>query len=172
MEIIKTPLTEEPAGSETINLVTDRRTLAKRRWRGTAQDGSEYGFDLENPLHHGQAFHATDGKVYKLDQQPEKVLRVAYAGSQEAAHNAWQVGNLHFPAQFHEDGLLVEDAPAIRQMLDRLEVPYMEVEEVFEPVLAAGAHHHGHGHSHDHDHSDGHGHGHSHDHHHDHSHSH
>ena len=161
MQIIKSALSEEPTESETVKLVTDRRTLAKRRWRGTAADGGEFGFDLENPLRHGQSFHAVDGKVYTLKQQPEKVLRVSYTGSQQAAHNAWQVGNLHFAAQFREDYLLVEDDPAIRQMLDRLEVTYAEVEEVFEPVHAAGAHHHGHDHDHSHDDSHEH-HGHSH----------
>ncbi|MBT5692756.1 MAG: urease accessory protein UreE [Opitutae bacterium] len=148
MQIIKSALSEEPVESKIVKLITDRRTLAKRRWRGTAADGREFGFDLGNPLRHGQSFHAVDNKVYTLQQQPERVLRVSYTGSQEAAHNAWQVGNLHFAAQFCEDYLLVEDDPAIRQMLDRLEVTYAEVEEVFEPVHAAGAHSHGHDHSH------------------------
>ncbi len=156
MQIIKSALSEEPTESKTVKLVTDRRTLSKRRWRGTAADGGEFGFDLENPLRHGQSFHAVDGKVYTLKQQPERVLRVPYSEAREAAHNAWQIGNLHFAAQFREDCLLVEDDPAIRQMLDRLKVSFSEVEEVFEPVHAAGAHHHGH--DHDHSHNDSHDH--------------
>lgn len=152
MQIIKHALEESPPGLETIPLDADRRTLAKRRWRGVAKDGAEFGFDLDAPLRHGQSFHTGEGKLYLLSQQPEKVLRVPYTDLQEAAHNAWQVGNLHFPAQFLADALLVDDDPAIRQMLDRLEVPYSEVESVFEPVLAAGAHHHSHDHGHGHHH--------------------
>ena len=29
-----------------ISLTVERRVLAKRRWRGQAQDGSDFGFDL------------------------------------------------------------------------------------------------------------------------------
>jgi len=172
MELIKAPLSATSDGLQIIKLTEDRRTLAKRRWRGTATDGTEFGFDLENPLRHGEVIHFADGKVYQIEQVPENVLRVAYTTPHEAAHNAWQVGNLHFQAQFRENSLLVEDDPAIRQMLDRLEVPYTEVEAVFEPVKAAGAHSHSHSHEHSHSHSEGdaehghshhsHGHGHSH----------
>ena len=31
-------------------LTADRATLAKRRWRGVAQDGREFGFDLDHVL--------------------------------------------------------------------------------------------------------------------------
>jgi len=178
MQIIKElPAGEAPEELPAVSLKVERRVLAKRRWRGEADDGAEFGFDLSAPLHHGDVFHATDEKCYLIEQKPEPVFKVTYPDPQEAAHRAWQVGNLHFPAQFAKGYLLVEDDLAIRQMLERNEIPYEEADEVFQPVVAASGHHH-HDHSHDHDHgehSHSHGdHSHSHDHGntHDHTHSH
>ena len=126
-----------------ISLIVERRVLAKRRWRGQAQDGADFGFDLVSPLSHGICFHAEEDKNYVIDQKPEVVFRVPFPDQQEAAHRAWQVGNLHFPAQFLESYLLVEGDLAVRLMLERNQIPFEEGMEVFQPVLAATGHHHG-----------------------------
>lgn len=126
-----------------ISLTVERRVLAKRRWRGQAQDGADFGFDLISPLRHGICFHAEEDKNYVIDQKPEVVFRVPFPDQQEAAHRAWQVGNLHFPAQFLESYLLVEGDLAVRLMLERNQIPFEEGMEVFQPVLAAAGHHHG-----------------------------
>src|SRR4051794_5023561 len=47
-----------------IALRVDRLTLAKRRWRATAEDGAEFGFDLAAPMADGTPVHATDRAVY------------------------------------------------------------------------------------------------------------
>jgi len=126
-----------------ISLIVERRVLAKRRWRGQAQDGADFGFDLISPLRHGICFHAEEDKNYVIDQKPEVVFRVPFPDQKEAAHRAWQVGNLHFPAQFLESYLLVEGDLAVRLMLERNQIPFEEGMEVFQPVLAATGHHHG-----------------------------
>ena len=126
-----------------ISLTVERRVLAKRRWRGQAQDGVDFGFDLISPLRHGICFHAEEDRNYVIDQKPEVVFRVPFPDQKEAAHRAWQVGNLHFPAQFLESYLLVEGDLAVRLMLERNQIPFEEGMEVFQPVLAATSHHHG-----------------------------
>jgi len=126
-----------------ISLTVERRVLAKRRWRGRAQDGADFGFDLISPLRHGICFHAEEDKNYVIDQKPEVVFRVPFPNQKEAAHRAWQVGNLHFPAQFLESYLLVEGDLAVRLMLERNQIPFEEGMEVFQPVLAATGQHHG-----------------------------
>ena len=126
-----------------ISLIVERRVLAKRRWRGQAQDGADFGFDLVSPLRHGICFHAEEDKNYIIDQKPELVFRIPFPDQKEAAHRAWQVGNLHFPAQFLKSYLLVEGDLAVRLMLERNQIPFEEGMEVFQPVLAATGHHHG-----------------------------
>ena len=160
MQIIKElPAEEASSDSPSVCLKVERRVLAKRRWRGQADDGTDFGFDLSAPLKHGDQFHFAHEQRYQIEQLPEQVFKVAYPDSREAAHRAWQVGNLHFPAQFTDGYLLVENDLAIRQMLERNDIPFEEAEEVFQPVVAAAGHHH-----HDHDHDHGHTHSHSHDH--------
>jgi urease accessory protein len=164
MQIInEIPAESESAELHSVLLKVERRVLAKRRWRGRAEDGVDFGFDLSSPLKHGDCFHFFGEKRYLIDQLPEAVFKVTYPDSREAAHRAWQVGNLHFPAQFTEGYLLVENDLAIHQMLTRNEIAFEEAEEVFQPVVAAAGHHHGHSHHHGHDHS--HSHDHDHDHH-------
>jgi urease accessory protein len=126
-----------------IPLNVDRRVLAKRRWRGQASDGTDFGFDLAVPLKHGVCFYNEDERYYLIDQKPEKVFRVSFPNQQEAAHLAWQVGNLHFPAQFKENYLLVEGDLAVQYMLERNEIPFEESMEIFQPILAVSSHHHG-----------------------------
>jgi urease accessory protein len=126
-----------------VSLTVERRVLAKRRWRGQAEDGTDFGFDLAVPLRNGICFHAEGEKNYVIDQKPEVVFRVPFPDQKEAAHRAWQVGNLHFPAQFLESYLLVEGDLAVRLMLERNQIPFEEGMEVFQPVLSATGHHHG-----------------------------
>ena len=128
-----------------ISLTVERRVLAKRRWRGQAEDGTDFGFDLISPLRNGICFHKQENRNYVIDQKPESVFKIPYSNPNEAAHRAWQVGNLHFPAQFHDAYLLVEGDYAVRLMLERNQIPFDESTEVFQPVIAASSHHHGNG---------------------------
>ena len=128
-----------------VSLTVERRVLAKRRWRGQAEDGTEFGFDLASPLRNGICFHRLGCRNYIIDQMPESVFRIHYSNQRESAHRAWQVGNLHFPAQFHNGYLLVEGDYAVRLMLERNQIPFDESTEVFQPVMAASSHHHGNG---------------------------
>ena len=58
-------------------LSVERATLAKRRWRGTALDGQEFGFDLQHPLADGDVFHVGHAAVYSVQQEPEPLLQIA-----------------------------------------------------------------------------------------------
>lgn len=131
-----------PAPYTIVPLHVDRRKLAKRRWRGAAQDGTQFGFDLEQPLSHHDAFFARDGKVYRIEQQAETVLKIPFQTPSQAARYGWMVGNMHFPASFAEDALLAEDDSAVRQMLERNHIDYSFAKLVFRPVLVASGHHH------------------------------
>src|SRR5277367_5280267 len=129
-----------------VRLLVDRATLAKRRWRGGAEDGREFGFDLDEPINHGTHFFAVGETYYVIEQTPEEVLEIPVATLEQAARVAWSLGNLHFGVQVLPDAVRVTEDPAVLQLLSRESVPFQRVECVFLP-LSAGAHHH-------HDHSD------------------
>jgi len=146
MKIIKKLYSNNLEGSgNEISLSVERRVLAKRRWRGQAEDGTVFGFDLEIPLQNRVCFHVEENRNYRIAQKPEPVFLVSFSTQREAAHLAWQVGNLHFPAQFKDSYLMVEGDLAVRLMLERNQIPFEESNEVFQPIVAAASHHHGNG---------------------------
>ncbi len=132
----------EPNDKATIVLKVDRRKLAKRRWRGEAEDGTEFGFDLVHPLADQHAFHESVSSIYRIEQTPENVLKIPFSEMKQAAYYGWMVGNLHFSAAFEIDHIIAENDPAVRQMLDRNEITFTETTTVFRPTIVS------HGHSH------------------------
>lgn len=132
-----------------VRVPVDRTTLAKRRWRGVADDGREFGFDLEEPINHGAHFFAVGDNYYVIDQLPEEVLEIPVTTPEQAARVGWSLGNLHFGAQVVDGAVRVPEDPAVLQLLRREGIAFSRVTCVFQP-LSAGAHHH-------HDHGDHHG---------------
>lgn len=144
LELVRGPLERPTPGLPLIELSADRLTLAKRRWRGRAADGREFGFDLEHPLQHGDLFFETSTHCYAIVQTAEPVLRVSCSSPDQAARIAWQIGNLHFQLMLGGDFLLVEDDIALRQMLERDHVDFSATSAVFQPLAGAAGHHHHH----------------------------
>lgn len=142
MDLITHPLSTSANGLPEIKLPVDRHTLAKRRWRGKADDGRDFGFDLTEPLKHRSAFFETNVARYVIAQTSEPVLSVLIVTPSQAARVAWQVGNLHFPLAVREDSVLVEDDVAMRQMFARENITFRVVREIFQPVGGAAGHHH------------------------------
>jgi len=144
IEIIRHALHHSKKELPKVVLRADRGTLAKRRWRGTAEDGREFGFDLESHLHDGDVFFEAES-AYQIEQLPEPVFEVKLDGHapRRAAEMGWLFGNLHFPIQITRDLIRVADDPAVRQMLEREKIPFTETIHVFHP-FKTGGHHHGH----------------------------
>lgn len=117
--------------------------LAKRRWRGVAENGREFGFDLDHPLDDGDVIFQDEAQHYVVVQEPEPVLEISLppeAGA--AARLGWLVGNLHFGLEIAEGSLRVVDDPAVRQLCEREHLHFTAVERVFRPL--SGGHSHGH----------------------------
>lgn len=154
MNLITQALSSTPEGLKVVPVPVDRHKLARRRWRGTASDGTDFGFDVKEALSHGDCIHTTDTSSYVIEQSPEDCFLIALKGAKEAAWIGWMVGNLHFKASFSDEGVLVQDDLAVEQMLDREHIHYHRVQRVFQPAKQGGhSHDHDHGHSHSHDHS-------------------
>ena len=124
MELVRGPSTGSRPGLAEVKVRVDRQTLSKRRWRGVADDGREFGFDLERPLQHLEAIFHSDSSRYSIAQLPESLLAIMIVTPAQAARLAWQIGNLHFPLAVREDAILVEDDAAVRQMLAREQIAF------------------------------------------------
>jgi urease accessory protein len=148
MHIIRHRLEERGRGLIQVELHADRLTLQKSRWRGVAEDGTEFGFDLSEPLRHGDEFFATGEAVYVINQRPEPVLEVSSGLSpKQAALLAWSVGNLHQPLEIERGCMRMADEPVLRSLLAGLNVSFLIAESVFQPHSGpVKAHHHEHVH--------------------------
>jgi len=119
-----------------IILAAERRLFLKRRWRATASDGTDFGFDLEERLCDGAVIWQRDGFDYVVRQEPETVYRIALDNPGQAAQVAWKIGNLHLPAQITGDAMLVLHDPAMAQLLEREGWSFSEPVVVFRPMKA------------------------------------
>jgi urease accessory protein len=117
-----------------IPLSVPRMTLAKRLWRGAADDGREFGFELTQPLRHGDTFFEDQRARYVIRQLEETLLEIPLTLAPSAAAGiAWAIGNLHLELSAEANRLLAPDEPAVRQLLARLKVNYETTTAVFRP---------------------------------------
>jgi len=147
MELIRGSLASVDPALPAVGIRVDRLKLAKRLWRAVAEDGAEFGFEVETPLRHGDVVHVTAAARYVIEQRPEPVLAMALDPEPDkSAVLGWIVGNLHFVIEARADHLLAPDDPALRQSLERLGIAYAPATEIFQPhrLAASVAHAHAH----------------------------
>jgi urease accessory protein len=134
MQMISTPLASSESSLSEVAVRVDRLKLGKRLWRGTADDGVEFGFELESPLKDGCTVWENTAARYVIRQEAEPVLEIPLDVAPSAAAGlGWAIGNLHLELSAEPTRLLAPDDPAVRQLLDRLAVPYKSVTAVFCP---------------------------------------
>lgn len=134
MQLVQRALDSFDSTLPQVPIKADRMTTAKRLWRATAEDGTEFGIDVDEPLKHGTAVHATDTAVYVIEQAPEPVLRIPIDVTPAAAAViGWAVGNMHFTIEAREKHILAPDDSGLRNMLDRVGIDYSMTTEVFKP---------------------------------------
>jgi urease accessory protein len=134
MHLITATVAAPDSALPEINLHVDRITLAKRLWRGAAEDGTEFGFELAAPLKHGDAVFQSATARYVILQQAEPVVEISLAIAPSAAAGiGWAVGNLHLELQAEPTRLLASDEPAVRNLLARLNVPFTATTAIFRP---------------------------------------
>jgi urease accessory protein len=134
MQLISAALVSSDSSLPGIALRVERQKLAKRLWRGSASDGTEFGFELSSPLKHGDVFFQTETARYLIEQIAEPVVEIALEMSPSAAAGiGWAIGNLHLELSAEANRLLALDEPAVRQLLGRLKVPFNPTTAIFRP---------------------------------------
>jgi urease accessory protein len=134
LQLIQSPLAEPDLSLEEVVVRVERMKIAKRVWRGLAEDGVEFGFELTAPLKDGDVVWQAAGKRYVVRQEREAVLEISLEiAPSGAAGIGWAVGNLHLELMAEPTRLLTPDDAAARQLLARLKVPFAETTAVFRP---------------------------------------
>ena len=155
MHLINQALNPVPHHHDHVSIPVDRHKLARKRWRGTAADGTDFGVDVPEALNHGDCVLVEANTAYVIEQSPEPCFLVPLGEGKKTAWLGWMIGNLHFKAAFFDEGILVQDDLAVQQMLDRESIAYECVTRIFQPSKSGGHSHdyepaHSHEHSHDH----------------------
>jgi len=135
VERMLAPKSTLPAGQQ-VTLGAERRQFLKRRWRAVADDGREFGFDLEDRLTDGCVIFHEDGCDYLVRQLLETVYEIGIDSAEQAALVGWKIGNLHLPAQIFSDCIRVLHDEAMAQLLEREGWGFSEPEVLFTPLKA------------------------------------
>jgi urease accessory protein len=117
-----------------VRLVAERRLFLKRRWRATAEDGTEFGFDLESRLKSGCVIHRGDRADYVIFQEPELIYEVQLGTPAQAALMGWKIGNLHLPVEITGSSVRALHDPAMLQLCEREGWTVSERTVVFTPL--------------------------------------
>ena len=134
LHLITAPVAQPNTSLPEVFIDADRTTLAKRRWRGTASDGTEFGFELSAPLKHRDTVFQTAAARYMICQAEEPVVEISLEIAPSAAAGiGWAIGNLHLELSAEPTRLIAADEPAVRQLLERLKVPYRQTNAIFRP---------------------------------------
>lgn len=134
LQLISAPLALSDASLPEVVLSIERSTVVKRLWRGKADDGMEFGFELAAPLKHGDAFWQTATARYVIRQTPEAVVEISLKVAPSAAAGiGWAIGNLHLELSAEAGRLLAPDEPAVCRLLERLQVPFEHTTAIFRP---------------------------------------
>lgn len=120
--------------SEQVELLVERRLFLKRRWRGVAADGTEFGFDLEARLKHGCVVHQTEAADYVVRQEPEMVYQIRPETLDMASLMGWKIGNLHLGVQVIDGLIRITHDVAVLQLFEREGWAFEEVRVVFNPL--------------------------------------
>jgi urease accessory protein len=120
--------------SEQVRLIAERRLFLKRRWRAAAEDGAEFGFNLESRLQNGCVILREPHADYVVWQEPELVYEVRLDTPAQAALAGWKIGNLHLPVEVTDNVVRVMHDPAMRQLCEREGWAVSERTVVFNPL--------------------------------------
>jgi urease accessory protein len=120
--------------SQRVHLTAERRLFLKRRWRAVAEDGTEFGFDLESRLKSGCVIHRSESVDYVVSQEAELVYEVSLEDPAHAALVGWMIGNLHLPVEITGSSVRALHDPAMLQLCEREGWTATERTVVFNPL--------------------------------------
>ena len=59
MILVNKLINQRSISKKEVRLITDRYKIQKRRWRGKAEDGVDFAFEMSETIHHGSVFYQT-----------------------------------------------------------------------------------------------------------------
>lgn len=112
----------------------DWQDCARRRFRVITDHGTPLGIDLPEGqgLSHGDVVYQVGSRIIAVRVRPTGVLVATPASVEQMGRAAYHIGNLHQPCLVQGETLVVLDDPVPQNVLDRLQVPYVQAQKVLE----------------------------------------
>ncbi len=166
------------SGESPESICLDREDRFRRRAAMTTGNGLKFLLDEANAvaLRNGDGLKLEDGRIVRVDAEPEAVADITATSPRELIRLAWHLGNRHLPTQLLDGKLRIRRDHVIEDMVVKLGGTVTLLEAPFDPEGGAYAEHshdhgdhapsHDHNHDHEHDHAahdHTHSHGHPHD---------
>jgi urease accessory protein len=124
-----------------------RLTWEQRRWgrrRLTTEKGREVALALPtgSVMSAGAVLLVEPDWYLEVEASPEPVIAVFPRDHAEALRLAFEVGNRHFSLALEQDVILVQDDPAMEQLVTRLGAKWERRTAIFNPMGSGHAHEH------------------------------
>lgn len=126
----------------------------RHRILAMADDGTEFGVQIDENLSDGDVLAVTADKIYAVRIKKSKLVRILVKTMEEMGRLGFELGNRHLSLQIASDSITIPfDAPTFEYLV-RLGFNPRIVEDVFADYIVCKAHGatHSHDHSHEHHH--------------------
>jgi len=136
---------------------TDKHRILK-----VADDGTEIGIQIDEPLTDGDVLAVTAQKIYAIQIKKSKLVHIPVKTMEEMGRLGFELGNRHLSLQISADSITIPfDEPTFEYLI-RLGFYPQVIEDVFADYIVCKAHgathSHEHNHAHEHEHHPGEGH--------------
>lgn len=151
--IIRT-ISPETTADDLIPVPFEWFELEKKRIRKTAQDGTEIGVCIEEPLHPGDIIAEEGSRSYVVSLLPSHLIRTPVHTMEEMGRLGFELGNRHLSLKITSDSITVPYDEPTFLYLKKLGFAPEEIHDTFADFIVCKGHgDHGHEHNHDHAHS-------------------
>ncbi len=138
--------------------------LEKKRIKKVAQDGTEIGIAVDEPLMDGDILGEEGGQVYVVSLKDCDLIKINISSMEEMGRAGFELGNRHMSLEIGENYIKTVYDEVTFEYLKKIGFDIEKVHERFSHYIVCKGH--GHSHEHHNEHEEGHEHNHEHGHHH------
>lgn len=150
VECICGKISEYTGNKEVCEVLFDWYELEKKRIRKTAQDGTEIGIALEEPMMEGDILGESEEKIYVVVLKECDLIKLSIDSMEEMGRAGFELGNRHMSLEIGNDYIKTVYDPVTYEYLVKKGFVVEKVHERFAHYIVCRGHDHSHAHNHEH----------------------
>ncbi len=152
VECICGKIRDYKGNKEVCEVLFDWYELEKKRIKKIAQDGTEIGIALEEPMMEGDILGETDSKIYVVVLKECDLIKISINSIEEMGRAGFELGNRHLSLEIGSDYIKTIYDPVTYEYLIKKGFTVKKVYEHFSHYIVCKGHDHSNTHSHEHHH--------------------